>query len=110
MKVKHGLMTSLAVAAFAACSPPDANKPTPTAGETAAAKFDRTKQEAKEATRAAKDYTYAQKNEFVANMKDELAQMNQEMDRLAAKVESSSAATKDEAKARLQALREKTTD
>ena len=43
-------------------------------------------------------------------MKNELAQMNQEMDRLAAKVENSSTATKDEAKARLQALREKSSD
>jgi phage host-nuclease inhibitor protein Gam len=107
MKHKQVLITVCsAVVLIAGCKPTDENQPQ--VGDSAAAQYDRVKKETREAAQSAKDYAYAQKAEFVEKMKADLADLNKEMDRLAAKVENSSAATKDEAKAKLEALREKT--
>lgn len=73
----------------------------------ASAQLDRMRQETKEATDATKDYAYAQKAEYQAKVRAEMAELNREIDQLSAKVESSSASTKDEAKARIKELREK---
>ena len=69
--------------------------------------LDRVKQETKEALDATKDYAYAQKAEYAAKIRAELAALNKELDQLSAKVESSSASAKAEAKAKLQDVRER---
>ncbi len=75
---------------------------------------DKAKAETKEAAQAVADYAYAQKAEFVAGMKEELATMRKELDELSAKVESSAADAKDdaklEAKRKLDAARERWTN
>ena len=103
MKNKYILLTALFAATFASGC-----KPTEQAGDAPAPQFEQVKKETKEAVQSAKDYAYAQKSEFAEKMKSEIAGLNTQMDQLAAKVETSSAATKEEAKAKLQALREKT--
>jgi outer membrane PBP1 activator LpoA protein len=76
-------------------------------GETAAAKRDKVKAEAKEAAQEARDYTYAQKAEFAHKMKEELVQIQEELDRLSAKVDRSSGTAKADAKAKLEVVRKK---
>jgi small-conductance mechanosensitive channel len=64
------------------------------------------KKETKEAAESAKDYAFAQKAEFVEKMKSELAEINARIDKLSKKAEKAGDATRDEAKSRLQALRD----
>lgn len=73
----------------------------------ASVQLDRMKEETKEAVGAAKDYAYAQKAEYAAKIRAEMAELNKDLDALSAKVESSSATAKAEAKAKLQDVREK---
>ena len=106
MKSKRIFITIFSVAAFAVgCKPTDSQPP---ANNPPSPQLDQVKKETKEALQATKAYAYAQKAEFVESMKIELAALDKEIEALAVKVESSSAATKEEAKARLQALRERT--
>ncbi|MDB6125537.1 MAG: hypothetical protein JWQ71_4530 [Pedosphaera sp.] len=56
-----------------------------------------------------KDYTYAQKAQFVEKTQGQLTELNHDLDQLAAKIEKSSDAVKAEAKPKLQALRDQTT-
>lgn len=111
MKRKQIILTAFTVAAFTVgCKPTTdgtANNTSP-AEETASTRLDKAKQETKEAAQATKDYVYAQKTEFVEAMRAELAELNKQMDELAVKVENSTGAAKEEAKAKLQALRERT--
>jgi len=108
MKSKRILITAFSVAAFAVgCKPTDSQPPT---SNPPAPQLDQVKKETKEAVQATKAYAYAQKAEFVEKMKVELAALDKEIDTLAAKVENSSAATKEEAKARLKAIRARTAE
>lgn len=107
--MKHiKILTAFAsVIVFAGCN----RSPTPevdTASTTnPPPRFEQVKEETKDAARTAKEYAYAQKSEFAEKMRRELDKLNQEMDALGDKIESSTSTTKDEAKTRLQALREK---
>jgi septal ring factor EnvC (AmiA/AmiB activator) len=57
-----------------------------------------------------KDYTFAQKSEFTEKMESQLAEINNDLEQLEAKIKKSSDTVKTEAKPRLQALREKSTE
>jgi hypothetical protein len=72
-----------------------------------AVQLEKAKMETKEAVQAMKDYNYAQKAEFVDKMKKDLAETQHEFDRLSAKIDRANAATKADAKIKLNALREK---
>lgn len=69
--------------------------------------LDQVKQKTKEAMDATADYAYAQKLEYAAKIRAQLSELDKEVDRLSARVEASSASTKAEATAKLEALREK---
>jgi len=56
-----------------------------------------------------KDYTFAQKDEFVKAMQIQLTALDQDMDKLSAKIDSGTDAVKAEAKPKLQALRDQST-
>ena len=99
MKNRTLLITFLSAAAFAV----GCNKE-----QTASEQLDKVQAETKQAARDMKDYTYAQKSAFVETMQVQLAALNRDQDQLAAKVETSSAAVKAEAKPKLQALRDQT--
>jgi DNA repair exonuclease SbcCD ATPase subunit len=79
----------------------------PKPSETAAAQLDKAKTETKEAARAMQDYAYAEKAELVGKMNKELGEIQEELDRLSAKVDRSSDTAKADAKAKLEAVREK---
>lgn len=70
--------------------------------------LDNAKQETKAAAQNMKDYTYAQKAEFVQTMQAQLTALNADLDQLSAKIDKSSDAVKQEAKPKLQALRDQT--
>ena len=76
--------------------------------QTASEQLNKAQAETKQAAQDMKDYTYAQKSAFVETMQVHLAALNRDLDQLAAKVETSSAAVKAEAKPKLQALRDQT--
>jgi hypothetical protein len=97
---------AVAVLAAAGCKPSDGQTQSPPGG-TNAPQFDRVKKETREAVQAANDYAYAQKTEFVEKMKLELALLKQELDRLTTRVDNSSGATKEEAKSKLQSVRDR---
>jgi hypothetical protein len=63
--------------------------------------------ETQEAVQATKDYAYAVRAEFVKDMQNELAAINRTLQQLSDKVERSNNAAKADAKAKLQALRDK---
>ena len=99
----------LSAAVFAAgCDTSDAK---PSAGvpdvEGAQKELQKARKETKEAAQATKDYAYAVRAEFVKDMQNELAAVNRTLQQLSAKVESGSNAAKADAKAKLQALRDK---
>jgi hypothetical protein len=79
----------------------------PEQGETAAAKREKAKTEAKETAQGMQDYTYAQKAKFAHKMKEELVKIQRELDRLSAKVDKSSGAAKADAEAKLKVVRKK---
>ena len=68
--------------------------------------LDKVQEKTSEAAQDMKDYTFAQKAEFVKQMQSQLTALDQDLDKLSAKIESSSAAVKAEAKPKLQALRD----
>jgi TolA-binding protein len=57
--------------------------------------------------RPAEGYPYAQKTQFAQDMRLELARLERAIDRLSSRVESTSGSVQDEAKAKLQTLRDK---
>lgn len=67
--------------------------------------LDKAQTKAKQAADDMKDYTYAQKDAFVKKMQGQLDALKQDLDQLSAKIESSSAQVKAEAKPKLEALR-----
>jgi len=73
--------------------------------ENAAAKLEKAKQQTREAVDATTEYAFAQRVEYAAKLRQELAAFNQELDELSTRIELSSASAKEEAKARLQELR-----
>ncbi len=75
-------------------------------GYTARCEENTEKTKTKEDSESARDYTFTQKAEFIAKKKSELAEINIRIDKLSEKVEKSSGADRDEAKSKLQALRE----
>ena len=75
--------------------------------ELAALQLGKAKAATKEAAQAMEDYAFTQKAEFVAAMNKELVAIQEELDHLTAKVESSGGAVKADAKAKLEAAREK---
>ena len=79
----------------------------PKPADPAAVHLDKAKAETKQAAQAMRDYAYAEKTEFVDKMKKELVSTQEELDWLSAKVESAGGAVKTDAKARLDAVREK---
>ena len=104
MKITPIIISSLvAVTLLVGCKP--ANEPS-APSESASPALANAKQETKEAVQRGQDYAYAQKAEFVAAMQTQITAMNKEIDELSAKVESSSATAKEEAKVKLQALRD----
>ena len=97
MKIKPLVITFLSIIAFAAgCSKE----------QTASQQIEKVQTETKQAAQDMKDYTFAQKAEFVKQMQSQLTALDQDLDKLSAKIESSSAAVKSEAKPKLQALRD----
>ena len=99
MKSKTLVITFLSVVAFAVgCSKE----------QTASQQIEKVQTETKQAAQDMKDYTFAQKAEFVKQMQSQLTALDQDLDKLSAKIESSSAAVKAEAKPKLQALRDQT--
>lgn len=109
MKTRPILFTAVAVSVAAlavGCKPKD-NPPPSQTGDTPAT-YESVKKETKEAAQAANEYAYAQRAEFTAKMKAEIAELNKEMDQLGERIEKSSGAAKEEAKVKLQALRERT--
>ena len=97
MKNKTLVITILSVVAFAVgCSKE----------QTASQQIEKVQTETKQAAQDMKDYTFAQKAEFVKQMQSQLTALDQDLDKLSAKIESSSAAVKAEAKPKLQALRD----
>jgi len=108
MKTKRIIITFFSVAAFAVgCKPTDSQPP---ANNPPSPQLDQVKKETKEALQVTKAYAYAQKAEFVEAMKVELAALDKEIEALADKIENSSDTTKEEAKAKLQAIRAKTAE
>jgi hypothetical protein len=105
VKNKRIILTAFSVVAFAVGCKPAGKQPT--VGDSSSPQLERVKKETKEAAQALNDYAYAQRVEFAEKMKIELAALNKEMDQLAVKIENSSGDTKAEAKAKLQALRDK---
>jgi peptidoglycan hydrolase CwlO-like protein len=98
--------TLLATGLTAACASADSASGQKQAG-TAPAHGDSAKAEVKDAGHAWGDYAYAQKDKFVDEMKKEMATIHQDMDRLSAKVDKSTGTAKVDAKAKLDAVREK---
>lgn len=74
--------------------------------KTTAQQMDKVQTETKQAASDMKDYTFAQRDEFVKYMQGQLTTLNQDLDKLSAKIDSSSAAVKAEAKPKLQDLRD----
>lgn len=64
------------------------------------------KQQTKEAVESVKNYTYAQKEEFAQKIKTDMSKIKQQLDQLSTKVESSSIKAKQEAEAKMDALRD----
>jgi phage host-nuclease inhibitor protein Gam len=77
--------------------------------QTTAQQIDNVQTETKQAAQDMKDYTFAQKDEFSKAMQEQLAALDQDLDKLAAKIDSSSAAIKTEARPKLEALRNQAT-
>jgi Skp family chaperone for outer membrane proteins len=103
MKQIHLILALFAITAFAVgCKPKDESAATDASRE-----LDQAKKETKEAVQATKEYAYAQKAEFVAKMREELAELNKKMDELSTKIDNSTGTAKEEAKAKLKVLREK---
>ena len=100
MKNKTLFITFLSIAAFAVGCDKQ---------QTTAQQLDTVKTETKQATQDMKDYTYAQKDEFVKTMQTQLTALDQDLDKLSAKIDSSSDDIKAEAKPKLQALRNQST-
>jgi len=100
MKNKTLFITFLSIAAFAVGCDKQ---------QTTAQQLDTVKTETKQATQDMKDYTYAQKDEFVKAMQTQLTALDQDLDKLSAKIDSSSDDIKAEAKPKLQALRNQST-
>ena len=92
-------ITFCAVTVFAAGCKPSEEQST-------AQQLDKVKTETKADAKEMKDYAFAQKAEFVATMQGQLDALNKDLDALSAKIESSSDAVKNEAKPKLQALRD----
>ena len=76
------------------------------AGYTARCEDNTEKTKTKEDSESARDYAFTQKAEFIAKKKSELAEINIRIDKISEKVEKSSGAAKDEAKSKLQSLRD----
>jgi len=100
MKRKTLAITFLSVAGFAVGCNQE---------QTTAQQIDKVQEKTAEAAQDMKDYTYAQKAQFVERMQGQLAALKQDLDQLTAKVDKSSDAVKAEAKPKLQALRDQTT-
>ena len=109
MRHTNLVITALLCAGIAVgCSSTDAaSDGGPSPNGTAAAQLEKAKAHTKAATQAIEDYAYSQKTEFVDRMKKDLADIQAELDGLAAKVDSSSNAAQADAKAKLEAVREK---
>jgi peptidoglycan hydrolase CwlO-like protein len=67
--------------------------------------LDKVEGQTKQAAADLKEYTYAQKDVFVQKMQTQLDVLKKDLDQLSAKIETSSAQVKAEAKPRLDALR-----
>ena len=76
---------------------------------TTSQQIDKIQAKTEEVAQDLKDYSYAQKTQFVEHMQGQLAALNREVDQLAARIENSNDAVKAEAKTKLQALRDQTT-
>jgi len=97
MKQKSLAITLLSIAALAmGCNQE----------QTTGQQIDKVKMETATAARDMKDYTFAQKTEFVSTMQAQLDTLNKDLDQLSAKIQTSSDAVKNEAKPKLQALRD----
>ena len=90
-------ITVLSVAAFAT----GCNKE-----QTTSEQISKVQTETANAGQDMKDFTFAQKTEFVTKMQGQLDTLNKDLDQLSAKIESSSDTVKTEAKPKLQALRD----
>jgi cytochrome c556 len=100
MKNKTLLITFLSIVAFAVGCDKQ---------QTTSQQIDQVQTETKQDAQDMKDYTYAQKDEFVKAMQIQLTALDQDLDKLSAKIDSSSDDIKAEAKPKLQALRDQST-
>lgn len=111
MNTRQLIITAFSVATFVVgCKPSSQTPPESLNQAEAQAQLDRAKKETKEAAQAVNDYAYSRKSEFVAAMRDEIKELDREIEKYSAKIESSSESTREEAKAKIQKLREKTAD
>src|ERR1700752_797419 len=104
MNRKQILVAAFSVADFAAGGNPTNHPSTAENSGPAdpAVQLDELKKEARETAQAAKDYTYAQRAAFAEKMRGDITALNREMDEIAAKIETTNATTREEAKAKLQ--------
>jgi chromosome segregation ATPase len=100
MKHTQLIIAFLSVAAFAVGCKKE---------QTVSEQLDQVKTETTATAQEMKDYTFGQKNEFVSKMQSQLDALKKDLEQLSAKIESSSDAVKAEAKPKLQALRDETT-
>ena len=113
MTIRMHILAAGAIALLlTACKPADGNTTPPSVNGTGtadtSAQLERMKKETREAAQAVNDYAYAQRVEFADKMRAQLAAINTQLDQLTAKVESSTSTAREEAKAKIQALREQT--
>jgi len=109
MTMRHGLslITFLLVAGLAVgCRSTDGESATKPEHRVSVAAQNAATQ-TKQAVRAVQGYAYAQKAEMVARMKKDLGEIRRELDRLSVKVANAGAETKADAKAKLEAARDK---
>jgi small-conductance mechanosensitive channel len=99
--------TSVVAQASRNMPPPQFERAKPEAREAIEAQLEKAKAETREAVQATKEYAYAQKDEFVEKTRGELADLNRQLEQLSGRVETSTDAAKEEGKAKLVAMRER---
>lgn len=107
-RLRDAIALPVVVAVLSGCGSGEAPAPSghhPGASN-AGPQFEQVRKETREALSAARDYAFGQKAEFTEVMRGELAVLNSEIEKLAARVESSGADAKAEAKVKLHALRD----
>lgn len=107
MKIKYAIITTLSIAAFSTGCNPGNNQPEVTNAPPTQTQAEQLRQDSAQTSQDWKSYTYAEKDKFISKMKAELADLNQQMDDLGRKIQNSTATARDEAQAKLNSLRDR---